>query len=81
MIQQVVLSRAEVCTILGNAVAGNFSEGTKVNASVVMWGKHQKRRSMGARTDIASRYLHKTTDDDDLRLVDLGAVVTLTKME
>lgn len=78
MIQQVVLDKSEVCTILANHIAASLPPGMTANASVQLWGKHPKAQHRKASDYIREKYLDKRDDKEDLRLLEAGAIVTLT---
>lgn len=79
MIQQVVLDKAEVCAIIAQHVAQGLPPGMNANASVQLWGSHPKQREKRSKDYIREKYLGKAKDEKpDLRLLEAGAIVTLT---
>ena len=78
---QILLDKAECSTILAQHVAAQLPPGTKFIADVVFWGSHpnsQKRPSTDIKRMLQEKYMG-TADkkDDDLRLLEVGAIVTL----
>lgn len=78
---QVLLDREECCTVLARHVASQLPPGTKFTADVVFWGAHPEARARPTTTVksiLQEKYLgDKQKQDDDLRLVQVGAIVTL----
>lgn len=71
MIQQCVLSSAELSQIVAAHVSQTLPEGTTANAHVQFVGTHPKQNG-----NVTERYLERGAKDN--RLAEVSAIVTLT---
>lgn len=78
---QVLLDKEECSKILAQHVASQLPPGTKFIADVVFWGAHpdtQTRPSMDIKQMLREKHLGGSQKKDaDLRLLQVGAIVTL----
>lgn len=78
---QVILDKEECSKILAQHVISQLPPGTKAIAEVIFWGRHSDERSRPS-VDIKKMLQQKHLGvekkcDEDLRLLEVGAVVTL----
>lgn len=78
---QVLLDKEECSKVLAQHVASQLPPGTRFIADVVFWGSHpnsQRRPSVDIKRLLQEKHLGTTQKkDDDLRLLEVGAIVTL----
>lgn len=80
-ILQVLLDKEECSKVLAQHVASQLPPGTKFIADVVFWGSHPestRRPSMDIQQMLKEKHLGaREKKDPDLRLLQVGAIVTL----